>query len=419
MTGFLSLVAYRAFSEAAGKGAFFLITVLAARTFTEAEFGIFSLGTTLGWLAAVIADAGIQMHVARAIARRPERGAELLAAWTRVRIVSSIGALALVLGAVPWLEVGASAAVALLALTAVYLMYGLVEFFYYVFRGVGRTDLESTFTLAQRGATLACAPAVLWFWPDVLPLALAMAVPALVTVVASAHRASTLVVAAAPSAAVPLSAREFASDVLPIGAGIVFSAVYFRVDVVLLQLWGHAEAVGLYNAAFRLVDALRLVPAAVLAVALPELCRTTSAAPLRRFATVLTLGGSLIALALVAGAERIVPALYGESFASAVPALRVLALAFPLMCLNYALTHQLIGWNHHRAYGVLCAMAAAFNVTVNARLIPAASLVGAAWATLWTELLLTVGCLLVLGMGRRAASSTGLVAGASNEVGAV
>jgi O-antigen/teichoic acid export membrane protein len=133
----------------------------------------------------------------------------------------------------------------------------------------------------------------------------------------------------------------------------------------------------------------------------------------------LTLGGSLIALVLVAGAEWIVPVLYGQSFASAVPAFRVLAVAFPLMSLNYALTHQLIGWNHHWAYGGLCAAAVVFNVAVNARLIPAASLVGAAWATLWTEVLLTVGCLVVLSVGRRASPATGLAAGARNEVSAV
>ena len=47
-----ALVAYRAFSDVAGKGAFFLVTVLAARRLSQAGFGIFSLGTTSGWMAA-------------------------------------------------------------------------------------------------------------------------------------------------------------------------------------------------------------------------------------------------------------------------------------------------------------------------------------------------------------------------------
>ena len=56
------------------------------------------------------------------------------------------------------------------------------------------------------------------------------------------------------------------------------------------------------------------------------------------------------------------------------------------MSLNFALTHQLIGWDGQRAYAGLCALALAVNVGLNARLIPAWSIEGAAWATLATEL---------------------------------
>jgi O-antigen/teichoic acid export membrane protein len=66
------------------------------------------------------------------------------------------------------------------------------------------------------------------------------------------------------------------------------------------------------------------------------------------------------------------------------------------MSLNYALTHQLIGWDGHRSYAALCAAALAFNVALNARLIPSLSIVGAAWATLCTEAVLTVGCVAAL-----------------------
>ena len=45
-------------------------------------------------------------------------------------------------------------------------------------------------------------------------------------------------------------------------SGIVLSALYFRIDVFLVQLWSGTEAVALYNAVFRLVEALRLFPAA-------------------------------------------------------------------------------------------------------------------------------------------------------------
>ena len=52
-----------------------------------------------------------------------------------------------------------------------------------------------------------------------------------------------------------------------------------------------ASAAGLYNAVFRLVEALRLFPAAVLAVALPALCRANGSGPLARVTILVTLMG--------------------------------------------------------------------------------------------------------------------------------
>src|SRR5207253_5639465 len=82
--------------------------------------------------------------------------------------------------------------------------------------------------------------------------------------------------------------RNSVGSVVPIGAGIVLSALYFRIDVFLVQAWQGTTAVALYNAVFRLVDALRLFPAAVLAVALPALCRATSRHVLVKLSTILT-----------------------------------------------------------------------------------------------------------------------------------
>jgi O-antigen/teichoic acid export membrane protein len=95
-------------------------------------------------------------------------------------------------------------------------------------------------------------------------------------------------------------------------------------------------------------------------------------------------------------AAWLVPLVYGAPYAGAVPAFRILLWSFPVMSLNFALTHQLVGWNGGRAYAGICALALVVNVLINARLIPAWSIDGAAWATLGTELVLTAGCVAAL-----------------------
>ena len=396
-----ALVAYRAFSDVAGKGAFFVLTVFAARSLSQQGFGLFSLGTTFGWITAVATDFGIQLHVARAVSQHPEDARRLLRGWLRVRLWTSAAALTAV--AVGLIATGTerASASALFLLVLVYTVGGLIEFLHYFYRGLSRSDIESTLTLWQRFAVLAAAVVVLRWLPNVTALALAMLMPTLATLAYSVRRAGRAageqeqsVHHRLPGTASPAGLQ----NVVPIGIGIVLSALYFRVDVFLIEMWRGTEAVALYNAVFRLVEALRLFPAAVLAVALPALFRATDTRPLLSVSAVVTAFSVVVTLALWAVAGWLVPALYGDRYVDAVRAFRVLLLALPLMSLNYALTHQLIGWNGHRAYATICAAALVFNVALNARLIPALSIEGAAWSTLATEGLLSVACVTALWM---------------------
>jgi O-antigen/teichoic acid export membrane protein len=161
---------------------------------------------------------------------------------------------------------------------------------------------------------------------------------------------------------------------------------------------------------FRLVEALRLFPAAVLAVVLPSLVRAGDLRPLTRVAISVTAFGVAAGVALWTAAGWLIPLVYGARYASAVPAFRILLLSFPLLSLNYALTHQLVGWDGQRAYLAICAIALAVNVGVNARLIPLWSIEGAAWATLVTEVVITAGCCLALWITRSTAHASQLVA---------
>jgi O-antigen/teichoic acid export membrane protein len=439
------LIAYKAFADLAGKGSLFVITIVAARRLTPAAFGAFSLGSALGWIVAVAADCGIQLHLARAVARHPDEASRLLRGWLRIRLWTAAGAVAAVAIAVAagW---RAAPAAAIAVLVVVYACSGLIELLHYFYRGLSRSDLESSLTLWQRGGTLACGLVALAWKPDVTVLAIAMLIPVAVTLAFSLRIALRLADGrpdhlrqgnggrpqraamaagllddrpqAASSADLQLCRDRdlpvcswplFRRDVWPIGAGIVLSALYFRIDVFLVQLWAGTESVALYNAVFRLVEALRLFPAAVLAVVLPSLVRAGDLRPLIRVAAPITAFAIAVSAVLWIAAGWLIPLLYGARYAPAVPAFRVLLLAFPLLSLNFVLTHQLVGWDGQRAYAGLCALALAVNVALNARLIPTWSIEGAAWATLGTEMFLTAGCGAALWTRRALAPAARLV----------
>jgi O-antigen/teichoic acid export membrane protein len=404
----VTLVAYRAFSDLAGKGSFFLITVAAAHRLSQREFGIFALASALGWMVSVFSDFGIQLHVARAVAWRPADAPAILRTWLKIRLWTAAAAFVLTAGGLlafaPPLALAPARddAITILLFALIYIASGLIEFLHYFYRGLARSDVESSLTLWQRLATLGAALLALAWSPDLTLLATAMLVPVVITFLVSVRIATRLgrETAARPSSLSPQplalpgakGLSEFRRDVLPIGVGIVLSALYFRIDVFLVQFWSGTESVGLYNAVFRLVEALRLFPAAVLAVVLPSLCRADDRRPLLRVSLAVTAFAMATTLVLWVNAGWGIPLLYGARYSAAVPAFRILTLSFPLLSLNYALTHQLIGWEGQRAYATACGVALVANVALNARLIPALSIEGAAWATFWTEVVMTAGC---------------------------
>jgi O-antigen/teichoic acid export membrane protein len=382
----------------------FAVLVVAARRLPTAAFGVFSLASTLGWMLAVATDFGLQLHFAREITRAPGRLASLLPPFLRLRAAMAAAGIA---AAVPlaYLWIPPAQVPAFVAIVAASVVSSLVEFLNYGYRAVSRSELESTLNLVQRAAALVLTFALLAVSPGLGGLAAGLLAPAVTVLVWSVFVIRRLAAREAPVVGPPFSMTAALGDALPIGAGIVLSALYFRVDLFLVEHWRGLTEVARYNAVFRLVDALRLFPAAVLAVLLPAVFQRRDVAFTRRLGAGLTTFGVLVAAAGLAGSSTIVRVAYGAAYADAAPMLRVLLLAFPLLCLNYGLTHQLIGWGAQRAYAVICAAALGVNVSLNVALVPTLGGLGAAWATLATEAALTIMILSVLGSARSHASS--------------
>ena len=154
------LVAYKAFADAAGKGSVFLVTVVAARRLSPEAFGIFSLASTLGWILAVAADCGIQLHVARAVARTPARASGILSAWLRVRLWTTAAAIAVVMLGLIATQATLAFALPLLLFAIVYGGSGLIEFLHYFYRGLSRSDVESTLSYTPEEADSDSAPSL-------------------------------------------------------------------------------------------------------------------------------------------------------------------------------------------------------------------------------------------------------------------
>jgi O-antigen/teichoic acid export membrane protein len=197
----------------------------------------------------------------------------------------------------------------------------------------------------------------------------------------------------------PAFARRVALAAIPFGIADLLMTLYLRVDQVMIEAVLGASAVGQYGQAYRVLEALSIVPAIVAQGALyPRLSVLAHTGERRRFARLMGYGalGLLVlsggaAVALTLGGPALLHLLVPDpAFAPAGPALQVLCWSFPLTCVKDLLFVSFYATGHFRAPTLTLGVAALFNVAGNALLLPRYGILGAAAMTVASELLVVV-----------------------------
>jgi O-antigen/teichoic acid export membrane protein len=173
----------------------------------------------------------------------------------------------------------------------------------------------------------------------------------------------------------------------------ILSILIVSLDSVLLESLRGKEAVGMYNASFRLILSLMMLPAAVGDAAFPVWSRESrenarpKRLPLGRMLRTLFAAGSAVAVVLFFTAGGLVKIVFGSKFAPAVPVLRVHAWALVFMYLSTPLMVRLMVADRLRDVSVTFALVVALNTALNLFIIPKYGTVGAAAVRLFTEAL--------------------------------
>lgn len=181
---------------------------------------------------------------------------------------------------------------------------------------------------------------------------------------------------------------------LPLSGSMWAGALLHNFDLVLLGLVTGAEAAGLYNAAYRILWVPTLLALAYLTALRPGLARAVAAGgaalfPLLRRAG--SLAGAFGVGAAVGGAWLAGPLLewlFGAGYRGAAPALRLLLASFAFFPLSRLCRSVAVAGGRGGADLAVIASAAAINVGLNLILVPRRGVVGAAFATFVSEVVM-------------------------------
>jgi O-antigen/teichoic acid export membrane protein len=202
-------------------------------------------------------------------------------------------------------------------------------------------------------------------------------------------------------------ARRMLREAAPFYLAGAFTLVYARADVLLLRPLSFDAEVGAYRAAGQLVEVVKQLPVLLMTATFPQLARgfhESRAALVRteRAITALLLGGGLLFGGTLAfAAEPIIGLVFGPDFARAVPALRTMGLAVPLLFVNCGLLHFFVARDRGTLNLAFAAAMVVVNAGMNLALDGRLGAVGAATATVVTEAALLACCLYALRVLRR------------------
>lgn len=191
--------------------------------------------------------------------------------------------------------------------------------------------------------------------------------------------------------------REIMHRTWPIALSIILNLLYLRMDSVILSLTHSAADVGLYGAAYRVIDTLNTFPFMFMGIMLATFSRSWSAHERETFHTHYQAAFDCLVVALLPilittlfHAESIITLLAGSSFAPAGPILQILILSVAIVFLSCLFTN-LINVVHEQRRMIWGFLAGALiGLPGYALLIPSFSYWAAAWVTVCSEGLILI-----------------------------
>lgn len=191
--------------------------------------------------------------------------------------------------------------------------------------------------------------------------------------------------------------KNFLRESLPVGMISIVSFAYFKMDTILLSVLQGSADVGIYNAAYKIIENLTFFPAMIAGLILPLFSRYIFHEPEKFrlvadktfkvfvvFAAPIAIGGFFLA-------EPLVLLIGGSDFLAAALPLRILIFSLAAIFFGNFFNAILIAGNLQKRLLVLLSIVAFFNIIANLLLIPQYSFVGAASVSLATEAAVALG----------------------------
>lgn len=385
-----------------------LLIQLLTRELGPLGFGRYVVALVFAQLFGLAADLGVNVIALKRLATPgPADSAWVgMALGLRVATVAALAVVAAAVASVAGYDIATRQAIlaALLGMA----VQAFTAFFAAILQARLQSQRAAAAEAAGRVVTLALAFAVLRGGGGVVAVLLAQAAGTALQLGWTAAAALRLV--ACGRVWQPGRWRATLAESLPVGVSTLLGFVYFKADTLILSrvpLRGgrdNALEVGIYGAAYKVLEIVILVPGIFVGTLFPVVAdavhrgdRERAGHLVERAARLMLYFGAAAGATVWLYAAEIIGWIAGPLFAAAVLPLRILALGIAVNAVATVFTYSALALGRQARLAMVYGAAAVLNVAANWILIPRAGYTAAAAVTVATEVLVAVGALWVCG----------------------
>jgi len=177
------------------------------------------------------------------------------------------------------------------------------------------------------------------------------------------------------------------------GISSILVVIYFYIDSVMLSVMVNNSAVGIYNAAYKLIFVLMFIPNVFLTSIFPvmsqhfETKKDMLKLEYEKSVKYLFAMAMFLFIYVMVFADKIIFIIYGTGYSASIITLQTLIFVLPIIFITYLFGNLLGAINKQRVLLIITCANALLNIVLNLILIPKFSYLGASVATVITEAL--------------------------------
>lgn len=190
--------------------------------------------------------------------------------------------------------------------------------------------------------------------------------------------------------------KKFVKESLPMGIAVVITFLYFKTDTIMLSMMKSSSDVGIYNAAYKVIENITFFPAMIIGLILPLTARYiftdkdkfhSISDKTFKFFVILIIPIVIGTLFLADGIIRLIG---GGGFTESADVLRIIIFSLTFIFFGSFFNNILLAGNLQKKMMIALGVCAVFNISLNFYLIPHYSYIGASITSVFTEMLVVI-----------------------------